>query len=178
MALESSLWTWLAKARVALGDALHMERVENLLGAGTPDVEGFVSFEPLPYPNERLPFRGQFHLELKSSERPVRPMTPVRFKLRNREKQIAFMRRRWELGGNAFFLLQVGSASERFLYLAPGDLGARLQAGITESDLALACLKTGVWSGRRDLSQVDILKRSIQCRVRQSLFPNSQSPNS
>lgn len=171
MALESSLWNWLSKARVAFQDDLHMERVENLIAAGTPDVEGYVRFPGRDVvPGDRpLPMRGAFQIELKSSARPVRPATPVRFKLRDREKQIAFMRRRWTIGGNAFFLLQVGEGAERSLYLAPGDLGAVLQGGIIEAALAVACLSTGVWSGSR-ISQSDILKRIIQCRARASLL--------
>lgn len=175
MALESSLWQWLSKARVELGDRLQMERVENLLGAGYPDVDGFLRLPThhceLATLGAGLPTAGAFKLELKSSERPARESTPVRFKLRGREAQIAFMRRRWDLEGNAFFLCQVGSSSERRLYLVPGNLGDWLKAGVVESELAIACLKTGVWTGAR-ISQTDILTRAIQCRVRSFLFPN------
>lgn len=189
MALEKSLWAWLAKGRVELGRALDMERVENLLGAGTPDVEGFYCLGCICPPEMRstmrrvlgcehcrairdgLPSASAFQLELKAAERPARTSTPVRFKLRGRDKQIEHMRRRWELGANAFFLLQVGSASERRLYLAPGSLGPSLLKGMTEAELAVSCLTTGVWSGLK-ISHVDLFKRVIQCRVRSSLFPN------
>lgn len=151
MARESSLWKWLSNARLALPDTLQIERVENSIGAGFPDVDGF------------LAPAGAFQLELKSTERPARPTTPIRFALRNREKQIAYMRKRWELGGNAFFLLQVGSGADRIVYLAPGDIGAELQRGILEAALAIACLRTGIF--KRPFSPKDILERVTSCRL-------------
>ena len=151
MARESSLWKWLSKARLALPDTLQIERVENSIAAGFPDVDGF------------LAPAGAFQIELKSTERPARPATPVRFALRGREKQIEYMRKRWELGGNAFFLLQVGSGSDRILYLAPGNIGAELQRGITEMALAIACLRTGIF--KSPISQKDILERITSCRL-------------
>jgi hypothetical protein len=151
MARESSLWKWLSKARLELPDKLQFERVENSLGAGFPDVDGFLA----PH--------GAFQLELKSTERPARPATAIRFALRGREAQIAYMRKRWELGGNAFFLLQVGSAADRLLYLAPGNLGEKLKAGIVESALAAECVYTGIFN--HPFSRQDILKRVTTCRL-------------
>ena len=75
MSRESSLWTWLSGARKRLKSQLHMDRVENSVMKGMPDVEG------------HLLDAGQFWMELKASERPVSPETPVRFKVRNREAQ-------------------------------------------------------------------------------------------
>lgn len=150
MALESSLWQWLSKARLALPDTLHMERVENMLGAGFPDVDGF--FRP----------HGAFQLELKSTKRPARPATPVRFALKKREAQIAYMRKRWDLGANAFFLLQVGEGADRVLYLAPGNVGDALKAGILEARLAIECVNTGIF--KRPFSHEAILKAITTCR--------------
>jgi len=159
MSRESSLWSWLAKARRALADDLHMERIENLLGAGTPDVEGFLR---TTHRGAGFVLKSTFWLELKSSERPARSSTPIRFKLKGREAQIEFMRRRWELGGNAFWLLQVGSGPDRRLYLAPGDAGAQLLHGVTESELAVLCAHTGNFP--KNVSPEAILKRVIECR--------------
>jgi len=161
MALEKSLWSWLSGARRSLGEALHINRIENLVMRGMPDVEGYL----------RLPdCEGQFWLELKSQERPARRTTPIRFKLKNREEQIEWLARRWALGANVFWLLQVGSFSERTLYLAPGPLGPQLKRGLTEAELMVACCNTGIFTKR--ISQVDILKRAISCRYNNpSLFP-------
>lgn len=170
MTRESSLWSWLKKARVTLGpNALHMERIENSIGAGTPDVEGYVSFPEtfVLTATIQLPNEGQFWLELKSEERPARTTTPIRFKLRDREKQIEWMKHRWWIGGNAFWLLQVGSGSERMLYLAPGSSGKKLKQGLTESELLVLCCNSGIF--RTTISPERILKRVIQCRTHPSL---------
>lgn len=176
MARESSLWAWLAKARLEFGPALQINRVENSLMSGMPDVEGY-----LKLPDEMRggfvhngpfavspPNEGAFWLELKSEERPARPTTPIRFKLRDRDAQIEFMRHRWELGGNAFWFLQVGSYAERRLYLAPGDCGKELARGVTESELAFICCHSGIFTKR--FFYVEILKRVIQCRSYPSLM--------
>lgn len=160
MALERSLWAWLKKARLVFGAALHMERVENSVGAGFPDVEGYLQTDE---------HGGQFALELKSSERPVRNTTPVRFKFRNREAQIEWMAQRWRLGGNAFFLLQVGSGPDRILYLVPGDHGELLARGVIEAQLAVFALSAGVFAGKA-ISQKDILIRAVTCRQRQQFL--------
>lgn len=162
MARESALWETIKKARVVFGDALHLQRIENMLGAGTPDVEGYLDYALLGSAINRR--TGQFWLELKSSARPVRPTTPVRFKLRGRDEQIEFMRRRWALGGNAFFLLQVGAAAKRMIYLAPGDIGTDLKRGLTEAELALACTGTGIFKGNQFGLQ-ELFTRIVSCRA-------------
>lgn len=142
MVLESSTWKWLAKALRHYNPEwdLQAQRVENTAGGGTPDVEGFIR-------RRDEAFGVQFQLELKAEDRPVRKATPLRFDLRNREKQIEFMKRRWEMGGNAHFLLQVGSGHERTLYLVPGTWGERLRSPIQEGELLLASSSDGVGFG-------------------------------
>lgn len=159
MTLESGLWSWLSKARLELGPALHMDRIENMLSAGTPDVEGQLNLTP---------WIGQFWIELKSHERPVRRSTPIRFPLKRREAQIEFMRKRWEIGGNAFWLLQVGSGHERRLYLAAGDMGDMLKDGLTESELAVEVATYGALPPK--LTPVDVLKWIVTCRAKLSLL--------
>lgn len=160
MARETSLWDWLAKARkqVAPG-VLHMNRVENYVEAGMADVDGYLNLPD---------YAGEFNLELKSEERPARSETPLRFKVR--DAQVSWNNARWALGANNFWLLQVGSGSSRTLYLAPGDLGKRLQKGMHEAELAVECIKTGIFKSPH--SQLDILKKAITCRANKYLFPN------
>jgi hypothetical protein len=143
-----------------MGDTLHIKRVENLLGAGTPDVEGFVKQHEVD--GEVIP-RGQFWLELKSHVRPARPATPIRFPLKGREEQIRFMRERWFIGGNAFFLLQVGEGAERTLYLARGTLGELLRAGMTESEIAVECAQEGAIF-RRGVTPAEVVRRAVTAR--------------
>jgi hypothetical protein len=153
MSLEASLWTWLAKARQQLGLALDINRIENWAGPGMPDVEGHL----------RLPdATGQFWLELKAEPRPKRPGTTIRFKVRT--KQIEWINRRWAIGGNVFWLLQVGLGSDRVLFLAPGPLGPQLQRGLHETALAVECAESGTFS--KTISQQAILKKAVTCRFR------------
>lgn len=123
MARETQLWNTLRQARLVLKDRLHMHRVENTASPGSPDVEGF------------LETMGHFEFELKSTDRPVREETPVRFDMAGREKQIEYLRRRWAIGGACFWLLQVGSGAGRQIYMVEGDKGPALKAGVTEDTL-------------------------------------------
>lgn len=164
MAKESQLWQWLSGARVALRGQLQMERIENLLGAGTPDVEGYVRITDKTMVTHNT--EAQFWLELKSHERPARADTPIRFPLKDRENQIAFLRRRWDLGGNAFFLVQVGSGHERRLYLLAGDMGRQLQAGMTESDIAVECAAYGCLPPK--MTPAEVLIWVATCRTKLS----------
>lgn len=159
MARESSLWAWLSKARHDFGSTLHIQRIENFVGAGTPDVEGFLQTPEMS---------GQFWLELKSIARPARATTPLRFPLKDRKEQVEFMRKRWEIGGNCFWLLQVGSGYDRVIYLAPGPLGEALRNGMIEAQLALACVDGGIFMNRgtaaKTFSAGEVLLRVISCR--------------
>lgn len=115
---------------------IDLRRVEDGIGAGFPDVDGFALFIR-DDDGPDIPFG--FKIELKSKERPARPETPIRFPLEKRRAQIEFMRRRYQMGEAAYFLLQVGSGPDRMIYLAPGDAGERLRDGMTEAGIAVLC---------------------------------------
>jgi len=138
MSRESSLWQWLKKAERELGPNLHMNRIENSAGQGQGDVEG------------HLRGSGQFWIELKTTTRPVRPETKIRFKVR--PKQIAWHTARAKAGGRSYFLLQVGSGADRRLYLVRGRLAAKIAQGMTESELAAQSENFG------DATSADFLK--------------------
>lgn len=125
MARETALWTWLKKAKPHFRYDLHMNRVENSTMKGMPDVEGHLIGQGF----------GQFWIELKSSARPARPATPVRFKVRDREAQVEWLRRRRMVGGKAWLLLQVGSGGARKHYLVPGEDAGEVYEGATEQRL-------------------------------------------
>lgn len=122
MSREVQLWDALSKAKYVLRESLHMDRIENLVTPGMPDVEGY------------LHKMGQFWFELKSEERPTNSETPVRFKMRPR--QIEWLRHRWEIGGACFWLLQVGSGTRRRVYMLEGRHGAKIDFGLTEAQIA------------------------------------------
>ena len=144
MARESELWATLRVARVTLGPALHMNRVENWATPGTPDVEGF--YEGF----------GFFQIELKSSMRPIRG-GPVRFSFNKREKQIAYCKKRWDMGAPCWFLLQVGHGHSRQIYLVPGNQGDALKAGLTEEQvMELDVLKTAKFNAAETIKRATI----------------------
>ncbi len=123
MARETSLWNWLKKARMTFKYDLHMNRVENSTMKGMPDVEG------------HLTWGNQFWIELKSAARPAKPSTLIRFKVKDREAQVEWLRRRRLVGGYAWLLLQVGSGGDRKLYLIPGEDAAEVYEGVKEMRL-------------------------------------------
>jgi hypothetical protein len=153
MSRESSLWSSLSKVRGIYGPAqIQIERVENLVAFGMPDVDGFLNSPD---------GIGAFTLELKAEERPSKAETLVRFKVR--DSQIEWNGKRWSLGGRAFYLCQVGSGSRRSLYLLPGDRGLLLRKGLPEAELRkLAKSEGGVFTGPR--FQVPLMKRMFEVR--------------
>ncbi len=171
MALESSLWKWLRTAACGSFDMnVDMIRVENLIGSGFPDVDGFVrTFAKLE--EREVITTLSFKLELKSSLRPARPATRVRFKLKDRDEQILFMKNRFDMGEAAYFLLQVGEYAERSIYLAPGDCGLQLREGVTESELAVLCATENGFVFPRNVKSLDIIKGVLICCNRRRSLP-------
>lgn len=120
---ETRLWQWLSAARKALRDQLHLTRIENSAGLGTPDCEGC--------------YRGrQFWIELKTADRPHDRKTPI--SVRYEDQQAPWLRRRSRAGGAAYVLLQVGSAHNARRYLVPASQAEDLETGLTESALSEA----------------------------------------
>ncbi len=115
---ETVLWGWLKRARYAFLRDLHMNRIENLVGKGTPDVEGCLTIE-------------QFWIELKCSDRPKRPTTNVKVKFRPYQPEWHKARRK--AGGRVFVLVQVGSGKkDARRYLVSSVYLSLLKDGITE----------------------------------------------
>jgi hypothetical protein len=93
-AREGSLWQWLSRARLAFRERLDIERIENMLGSGHPDVRGTLAGD-------------NFYIELKSVPRPTRKTTIAST---IRKEQAEWADRYIEAGGRAHYLLiQVGS---------------------------------------------------------------------
>lgn len=111
MALESALWQRVRKAGVHLrkcGFGVHLCRIENDAGAGNPDVEGCIDGD-------------QLWIELKSCERPKRPSTCIRPKVR--PSQDIWQQERVRAGCRVcYVLIQVGENRAARLYLIPGNL--------------------------------------------------------
>jgi hypothetical protein len=119
---ESALWAWLKQAERMYGTTLHMERIENGVGKGTPDVEGVVSFTA-------------FTIELKSVARPRRESTPINVGLS--AHQVWWASRRWSAGGNHWILVQIGAGASCKRYLIPASCIDRLTEDNTEFAISL-----------------------------------------
>lgn len=108
---EKSLWYWLRDGLKASGLRHHVQRVENSVKVGTPDVEGCVE--------GGLPF----WIELKvATELKSRPQVRVE----TTAHQVFFATRRWEVGGNSWYLIRVGHHPRWAHYLVPGSLSEQL----------------------------------------------------
>ncbi len=120
--LEKNLWGWVkdgCKGRFPRG-LLHMERIENAVSAGGPDVDGCLDHH-------------MFKIELKTAARPAKPNTNVAVKFT--KYQVPWHRRYEPCGGRAFMLIQVGSDKAAARYLIPGCHAAAVQLGVPESEL-------------------------------------------
>lgn len=163
MSKESQLWAWLKGAQKSTLEGgptrVDLRRVEDAMGAGFPDVDGVaVLGEPVGPPL-------CFKLELKSEVRPKRSATPIRFKVEKRFAQLEFLRKRYGMGENAYFLLQVGEGADRKIYLAPGDLGEALKVGLTEAQLAFECVKRG-YLFPKNVKPLDVIIGVAACSAR------------
>lgn len=110
MARETALWQRFIPAGKALrnsGHLIDLQRLENMVGAGHPDVEGCVDGD-------------QVWIELKSCMRPARADTPIRPKAR--PSQEIWHRMRTNAGCRCnWILIQVGEDRDGVLYLIPGS---------------------------------------------------------
>ena len=124
MARESALWDRIRDTAIptllAAGHKVDLQRLENLVGVGHPDVEGCIDAQ-------------QVWVELKSEARPKRKDTPIRPKLRTSQSE--WHKTRASVGfRHNWVLLQVGSSRAARLYLLPGDRYDDIKA-VTEAEL-------------------------------------------
>jgi hypothetical protein len=110
MGLESNLWSRVRTAGMELRFRrylVHMERIENGVGVGRPDVNACVDAVTID-------------IELKAEERPKRTSTKIRFKVRS--SQAIWMHDRVTAGcRTAWVLAQVGTLHDAKFYLIPGN---------------------------------------------------------
>ena len=111
---ETALWKWLSKARLIYREDLHMNRVENSVVSGFPDVEGY------------LQEYGQFWIELKIGKITGKG-DKARVRTKVRDKQVEWHRRRRQAGQRTWFLIQVGKDK----YMLSGKYARELREGPT-----------------------------------------------
>lgn len=114
---ESNLWKWLATSRQIYRDRLHINRVENTVLRGMPDVEGCIDGQ-------------QFWIELKCAGRPTNPGKGIAVEFQ--PNQAPWIERRMAAGGKVHILLQVGSRRRSARYLIDGRYARTLSHGVTE----------------------------------------------
>lgn len=116
------------KSRLLFKDRLHITRLENTVGSGTPDVEGSID-------------GAQFWVELKTAARPARSTTKVAVKIQ--PSQPIWISKRLKSGfTNIYVLLQVGSGlKDTKRYLIPGSFISKLDGGMTEEAIAKASIQ-------------------------------------
>lgn len=140
---EKVLWAWLQLAQKDFGPRLHMERIENLVGAGNADVSGCVDGR-------------YFDIENKTAERPVRS-GPIIGPNYIRPSQLVWHTLRWAAGGNNFVLIQVGRQKGALRYLVPGG---RIREIEGKTEIALCGMS--VIDPRED--PADFIKRAVSYR--------------
>jgi len=113
MAIDGGLWAWMGPKCKTI-EGLHIERVENSIGTGRPDVNGC--------------FKGSgFDIELK---RGWEEKTSDKIKIKFQKSQPGWLRKRWKVGGNAWVLIKVAMGAKMRLYLIRGcDIGATTVVG-------------------------------------------------
>lgn len=123
MARESALWQKLDRAGKKLrldGHLVDLQRLENSVGVGHPDVEGCID-------------GLQLWCELKSEMRPARASTLIHPKTRT--SQSDWHKERCQAGCKInWILLQVGEAHKARLYLIPGNCYDQIEA--TEAEIS------------------------------------------
>lgn len=117
---ESGLWRWLEKANIVFGPRLHMQRIENSVERGTPDVDAVLD-------------ACGFVIELKSVARPKRG-GPIHTKLSADQAMFLLARRR--AGGRAYLLIKVDDNR----YLISGEHAGELEKPISETRLVTLSL--------------------------------------
>jgi hypothetical protein len=144
MARESALWKRIRDTAIpalkATGHLVDLQRLENAVGTGHPDVEGCIN-------------GLQIWLELKSEDRPVRPTTPIHPKCRDSQRD--WHRDRSQAGCRInWVLLQVGEGRAARLYLVPGNLYEHITAPESVLEILSVCDPT--------LSLADVLLRTAK----------------
>lgn len=117
MAKEKVLWQWLRRG-VRGTDGLDMERVENSVANGTPDVDGCLNGAAFKIELKRVPFR--INGNVKTTFQPM---------------QIPWITKRWKAGGNVWVLLAFGEGHTVRRYLIRGcDVAILEDCNISELD--------------------------------------------
>jgi len=131
MAIDAGLWAWIQPVWKTI-KGLHVERVENTVASGTPDVDGCYQ-------------SSAFKIELK---RGVTFKTNDEVEITFRKSQPGWLKSRWNAGGNAWVLIKTGMAAKMKVYLIRGcDIGKLRTVG-----------EKSIWrTNERHLSDISVI---------------------
>jgi len=119
---EKNLWNRMREAMRVFRADVHYTRIENSVSDSYPDVEVSLLYEGVNYGAT---------FELKTASRPVHFETSVPVHVR--PGQVRWLKKRWNVRGSAWLLVQVGSGKDLARYLLPGDLAGPAEEGQSES---------------------------------------------
>lgn len=119
---EKNLWNRMREAMRVFRADVHYTRIENSVSDSYPDVEVSLLYQKVNYGAT---------FELKTASRPAHFETSVPTKVR--PGQVRWLKKRWNVRGSAWLLVQVGSGKDLARYLIPGDLAGEAAEGRPES---------------------------------------------
>jgi len=143
MGLEQTSWAWF-RDHVKKIRFLKLQRVENQVAKGVPDVFGqFLS--------------TSFWIENKACARPVRPSSLLRFEIYR--EQVLWLQNWWRVGCQCYALVRVGQETRARVYLIKGCDAGYLEK-CRESDLnGLSVLDNNRANPEAILNKIVFLKR-------------------
>lgn len=120
MAKESTLWKWLRDGTNGTNGPVplnfDMNRIENAVSSGMPDVEGIFD-------------KQHFWIELKRI--PLQKLMIIEFQ----PKQIPFLEKRWRLGGASWLLVAIGEGANFKRYMIRGCDARRFEDSFTVDEI-------------------------------------------
>lgn len=119
---EKNLWNRMREAMRVFRADIHYTRIENSVSDSYPDVEVSLLYQKVNYGAT---------FELKTASRPVHFETSVPVHIR--PGQVRWLKKRWNVRGSAWLLVQVGSGKDLARYLISGNLAGDAAEGRPES---------------------------------------------
>ncbi|QDP53516.1 MAG: hypothetical protein GOVbin4933_62 [Prokaryotic dsDNA virus sp.] len=119
---EKNLWNRMREAMKVFRADIHYTRIENSVSDSYPDVEVSLLYQKVNYGAT---------FELKTTSRPAHFETSVPVHVR--PGQVRWLKKRWNVRGSAWLLVQVGSGKDLARYLIPGYLAGGVADGLPEA---------------------------------------------
>lgn len=119
---EKNLWNNMRESLRVFRENVHYTRIENSVSDSFPDVE-------ISLLHDGVNYCGTF--ELKTAGRPVHFETNIDGS-HIRPGQVRWLKKRWNVRGSSWLLIQIGSGKDLARYLIPGNLAGDATEGRPE----------------------------------------------